>query len=52
MGINAAKGAGIALPETSPDESAKNIMQLIDAATRESTSGKFFDVDTGKEIPW
>ncbi|KPI35009.1 Norsolorinic acid keto [Cyphellophora attinorum] len=52
MGIGAAKGAGIALPETSPEQSAKNIIRLIDAATRECSSGKFFDADTGEEIPW
>jgi hypothetical protein len=52
MGIGAATGAGIALPETSSEQSAKNIIALIDPATVESTSGKFFDVDTREEIPW
>lgn len=51
MGINGGKAAGL-VPETSPEQSAENIIRLIDAATRESTSGKFFDVDTGEEIPW
>ncbi|KAF9733998.1 hypothetical protein PMIN06_005171 [Paraphaeosphaeria minitans] len=52
MGIAAATGAGIALPETSGDESADKIIGVIKSATRESTSGKFLDVDTGEEIPW
>jgi hypothetical protein len=52
MGIAAATGAGIALPETSSEESAKNIISLIGSATRENSSGRFFDVDTREEIPW
>ncbi|KAF1994525.1 NAD(P)-binding protein, partial [Amniculicola lignicola CBS 123094] len=52
MGIAAATGAGIALPVTSGEESAKKIINLITSATRESTSGKFIDVDTREEIPW
>jgi len=52
MGIAAANGAGIALPETSGDQSAKNIIDVINSATRESSSGKFLDVDTREEIPW
>ncbi|KAJ9611686.1 hypothetical protein H2200_004870 [Cladophialophora chaetospira] len=52
MGIAAAVASGIALPKTSSEESAKNIIHLIGQATRESTSGKFFDVDTREEIPW
>jgi hypothetical protein len=52
MGIAAATGAGIDLPETSGGESAKKIMEVISSATRESMSGKFLDVDTREEIPW
>jgi len=52
MGIAAATGAGIDLPETSSDDSARKIIDLIKSATRESTSGKFFDVDTREELPW
>jgi hypothetical protein len=52
MGIAAATGAGIDLPETSSDQSAGNIIDLINSATRESASGKFFDVDTREKIPW
>jgi hypothetical protein len=52
MGIAAAVAAGIALPQTSSEESAAKIINLIGQATRESTSGKFFDVDTREEIPW
>jgi len=52
MGTAAATGAGIALPETTGKESAQKIIDLITPATRESTSGKFFDVDTREEIPW
>lgn len=52
MGNAAATAAGIALPETSSEESAKNIVNLIDSSTRENSSGKFFDADTRKEIPW
>jgi len=52
MGIAAATGAGIDLPETSGDESADKIIDVISSATRESTSGKFLDVDTREEIPW
>jgi len=52
MGIAAATGAGIALPATSGEESASKIIDIINSATRESTSGKFLDVDTREEIPW
>jgi hypothetical protein len=52
MGIAAATGAGIDLPITTGDESAKKIIDVITSATRETTSGKFLDVDTGEEIPW
>ncbi|KAH8733225.1 hypothetical protein GQ44DRAFT_640357 [Phaeosphaeriaceae sp. PMI808] len=52
MGIQAANGAGIALPETSGEDSARKIIDVIKSATRESTSGKFLDVDTREEIPW
>jgi hypothetical protein len=52
MGNGAATGAGIALPETSSESSAQNIISLITPATIESTSGKFYDVDTKEEIPW
>jgi hypothetical protein len=52
MGIAAATGAGIDLPETSSNESADKIIDLIDSATRGTTSGKFIDVDTREEIPW
>ncbi|KAG9197330.1 hypothetical protein G6514_001853 [Epicoccum nigrum] len=52
MGIAAATGAGIDLPETSSGESANRITDLIGSATRWSTSGKFLDVDTREEIPW
>ncbi|KAF3005604.1 hypothetical protein E8E13_001969 [Curvularia kusanoi] len=52
MGIAAATGAGIDLPETLNDHSAGKIVNLISSATREGVSGKFFDVDTGEDIPW
>jgi hypothetical protein len=52
MGIAAALGSGIALPETSSKQSAENIRDVISKATRESTSGKFIDVDTREKIPW
>ena len=52
MGIAAATGAGIDLPETSAGESANKIIDVINSATRESSSGKFIDVDTREEIPW
>ncbi|KFY98389.1 hypothetical protein V500_01680 [Pseudogymnoascus sp. VKM F-4518 (FW-2643)] len=52
MGIAAATGAGIDLPVTKGEESAKNIIDLISSATRETLSGKFIDVDTREEIPW
>lgn len=52
MGTAAANGAGIALPETSSEESASKIIDVIKSATREGTSGKFLDVDTKEEIPW
>ncbi|KAF1831887.1 NAD(P)-binding protein [Decorospora gaudefroyi] len=52
MGIAAAIGAGIDLPETSGAKSARKIIDVISSATRESTSGKFLDVDTREEIPW
>lgn len=42
MGIAAATGAGIDLPETSSGESADKIIDLIDLATRESTSARFY----------
>jgi hypothetical protein len=51
-GIAAATGAGIDLPDTWSGESADKIIDLIDFATRESTSGKFIDVDTHDEFPW
>ena len=52
MGIAAATGAGIDLPETSSGESANRIMELINSATRGKTSGKFIDVDTREQVPW
>jgi hypothetical protein len=52
MGIAAATGAGIDLTETSSGESADKIIDIIDSATRDSTSGKFIDVDKREEIPW
>jgi hypothetical protein len=52
MGIAAATGAGIDLPETSDAEAANKIIDVISSATRESTSGKFLDVDTREVIPW
>ena len=52
MGIAAATGAGIDLPVTSSEESARKMIDLIDYATKEKISGRFIDVDKKEEIPW
>ena len=52
MGVAAANAAGIDLPPTSAEESATKLLEVIDSATREKTSGKFIDVVTGDEYLW
>jgi hypothetical protein len=52
MGIEAATGAGIDMPATSSEESASKLMEMIDSATREKTSGKLLDSMTGHNYLW
>jgi hypothetical protein len=52
MGIAAAEAAGLDLPVTSPKESATKLLEFIDSATREKTSGKLLDIMTGEEYHW
>lgn len=52
MGVAAANAAGIDLPATTSEESAAKLLETIDSATRETTSGKLIDIITGETIPW
>lgn len=52
MGIGAANRAGIDPPVRSSEDSARNVIDLIDFATKEGTSGRFIDADTKEEVPW
>lgn len=53
MGNQAAAYAG--LPGGAPvtiEDSVKGILDLVDKADRETASGRFFDVNSGSELPW
>ncbi|KAJ2978300.1 hypothetical protein NUW58_g7538 [Xylaria curta] len=52
MGNEAARLGGLEKPPTTAEDSAANIIKAIDAATRETTAGKFIDVETGEVIEW
>ncbi|CAH0025565.1 unnamed protein product [Clonostachys rhizophaga] len=51
MGTRGAKHFGMEKPPHSAADNAKAIVKLIDAATRETHSGKFLTFD-GDEVPW
>ncbi|KAI0903275.1 hypothetical protein F4823DRAFT_568854 [Ustulina deusta] len=51
-GNRAAHGMGLPQAPHTKRQSTDGILTLIDNATREKTSGKFFDGITGSEIPW
>ncbi|KAI0383945.1 NAD(P)-binding protein [Hypomontagnella monticulosa] len=52
MGNKTAKYLGIEKAPYTKEYSAERIINLIDNASRESTSGKFLDAIRDKEIPW
>ncbi|OKL62370.1 hypothetical protein UA08_02262 [Talaromyces atroroseus] len=52
MGIAAANAIGLDMPPTTPEESATKLLEVIDSATREKTSGKLLDIITGEEYLW
>ncbi|KAJ5513332.1 Short-chain dehydrogenase/reductase SDR [Penicillium fimorum] len=51
-GNRAARGMGLPQAPNSQRQSIDAILGLIDNSTRETTSGKFFNVIDGMEIPW
>ncbi|OQD96665.1 hypothetical protein PENSOL_c015G02169 [Penicillium solitum] len=51
-GNKSARAMGLAHAPNSQRQSVDAILGLIDTATRETTSGKFFNVIDGTEIPW
>ncbi|KAI0968595.1 hypothetical protein F4678DRAFT_442281 [Xylaria arbuscula] len=51
-GNRAARGMGLPEAPNTKQQSTDGILKLIDNATRAETSGKFFDVISGAEIPW
>ncbi|KAM5346295.1 hypothetical protein ACJ41O_009300 [Fusarium nematophilum] len=51
MGNRGAKLLGLDKPPHDTGDNARAIVRLIDAATRETHSGKFLTFD-GKEVPW
>ncbi|KAI3333365.1 hypothetical protein F4824DRAFT_513281 [Ustulina deusta] len=51
-GNRAAHGMGLPQAPHTKRQSTDGILTLIDNATREKTSGKFFDGIAGSEIPW
>ncbi|KAI5862014.1 hypothetical protein GGS23DRAFT_598031 [Durotheca rogersii] len=51
-GNRAAKGMGLPQAPHTKKQSTDAILALLDNATREKTSGKFFDAIAGTEIPW
>ncbi|KAI1178016.1 hypothetical protein F4777DRAFT_540218 [Nemania sp. FL0916] len=51
-GNRAAKGMGLPQAPHTKEQSTNGTLSLIDNATREKTSGKFFDSIAGTEIPW
>ncbi|KAK1462389.1 aflatoxin biosynthesis ketoreductase nor-1 [Colletotrichum cuscutae] len=52
MGNIGARIMGLKEAPHTIEESTSKTIDLIDNATRESTSGKFINVITGQEIPW
>ncbi|KAJ9210804.1 hypothetical protein DTO166G4_7575 [Paecilomyces variotii] len=52
MGNRGAKLIGLELAPNSLEESTSKTITVIDKASRESTSGKFFNAIDGTEIPW
>ncbi|KAK3373684.1 hypothetical protein B0T24DRAFT_657468 [Lasiosphaeria ovina] len=51
-GNRAARGMGLPQAPIALQQSADAIIKLIDKATREKTSARFFDAIQGTEIPW
>ncbi|KAJ5588092.1 Short-chain dehydrogenase/reductase SDR [Penicillium hordei] len=51
-GNKSARAMGLPQAPDSQRRSVDSILGLIDNATRETTSGKFFNVIDGTEIPW
>lgn len=52
LGNAIATNAKIPPPPTTPDAKAEKLIEFVDKATRDTSSGKFYDSETGKEIPW
>ncbi|KAJ5229488.1 Short-chain dehydrogenase/reductase SDR [Penicillium chrysogenum] len=51
-GNKGARAMGLPQAPNSQRQSVDSILGLIDNASRETTSGKFFNVIDGTEIPW
>ncbi|KAI8946758.1 hypothetical protein F4801DRAFT_593129 [Xylaria longipes] len=51
-GNRTARSIGLPQAPHTKKQSTDGILSLLDNATREKTSGKFFNVITGAEIPW
>jgi len=52
MGNKTAKFLGLEKAPYTQEHSAEQIINLINKASRESTSGKFIDAIKGEEVPW
>ncbi|KAK4446951.1 NAD(P)-binding protein [Podospora aff. communis PSN243] len=52
LGSKSAREMGLEDAPTTVKESIDAILALVDAATREKTSGKFYDAISGEELPW
>jgi norsolorinic acid ketoreductase len=52
LGNGAAKANGLKEAPTTIEDSVGRVIQLTEAAKRATHSGKFWNVDDGKKLPW